>query len=104
MNIADKLDEFTLRQGIVSAEWCVLLDEVEKLQEQNDKLKDMIQAKNIEESFLRSEIMSLEQQLESCQNKLLGVAEQLDIAEAVLSVQVTASALAYFKGKQDEEK
>lgn len=34
MNIADKLDEFTSRQGIISAEWCGLLNEVEKLEQE----------------------------------------------------------------------
>lgn len=43
MSIVDRLDEFTSRQGIVSAEWCKLLDGVEKLQEQNKILREALE-------------------------------------------------------------
>ena len=42
MSLADRLDEFTSRQNIVSAEWCKLLDEVEKLQEQNKIMREAL--------------------------------------------------------------
>lgn len=43
MSLTDRLNEFTSRQGIVSAEWCKLLDEVEKLQEQNKIFKEALE-------------------------------------------------------------
>ena len=43
MSIIEKLDEFTSRQGIVSAEWCKLLDEVGKLQEQHKIMKEALE-------------------------------------------------------------
>lgn len=43
MSLADRLDEFTSRQGIVSAEWCKLLDEVEKLQEENKTMRESLE-------------------------------------------------------------
>lgn len=43
MSLVDRLDEFTSRQNIVSAEWCKLLDEVEKLQEQNKILIEALE-------------------------------------------------------------
>lgn len=46
-----------------------------------------------------AELLALNKQLEQ---ELQKTREQLDIAEAVLSVQVTDSALAYFKDKQGE--
>lgn len=49
---------------------------------------------NLREDFSK-EIKELEQELQKTR-------EQLDIAEAILSVQVTDSALAYFKDKQGE--
>ena len=42
MKLSDKLDEFTTRQGIVSAEWCKLLDQVELLEEHNSQLVDKV--------------------------------------------------------------
>ena len=42
MKISSRLDEFTSRQGIVSAEWCKLLDEVETFEEAYMQLVDKI--------------------------------------------------------------
>tara|TARA_R110000737_G_scaffold100752_1_gene134607 strand:+ start:1784 stop:1987 length:204 start_codon:yes stop_codon:yes gene_type:complete len=42
MKLSKRLDEFTTRQGIVSAEWCKLLDQVEILEEHNSQLVDKI--------------------------------------------------------------
>ena len=42
MEISNRLDEFTSRQGIVSAEWCKLLDEVESFEEAYYQLIDKI--------------------------------------------------------------
>lgn len=42
MKISGKLDEFTERQGIVSAEWCKLLDQVGVLEQYNEQLVNKI--------------------------------------------------------------
>lgn len=42
MNIIEKIDEFTEKQGIVSAEWCKLLDELETFHEAYFQLVDKI--------------------------------------------------------------
>lgn len=51
MSLADRLDEFTSRQGIVSAEWCKLLDEVEKLQEKNKTMREALEFYSTEDDW-----------------------------------------------------
>lgn len=51
---------------------------------------------------MHDQLDKLEQELQKTKAQLIGVTEQLNIAEAVLSVQCTDSALAYFKDKQGE--
>ena len=49
---------------------------------------------------MHEQLDKLEREIQETKARLIGVTEQLEIAEVVLSVQVTASALAYFKDKQ----
>jgi uncharacterized protein (UPF0335 family) len=41
--ISRKLDEFVSRQGIISAEFCKLIDTVEKMETENKILKDCVE-------------------------------------------------------------
>lgn len=92
-----------------------LLTQTEQLTEENEKLRDI--QYELEQNLLAAEdqnhyfklmsqykdkVHKLEQELQKTKDQLIGVTEQLAIAEAVLSVQVTDSALAYFKDKQGE--
>lgn len=55
-----------------------------------------------EVEFWKNEYVSHSETMCRCQGELQKTREQLEVAEAVLSVQCTDSALAYFKDKQGE--
>lgn len=59
---------------------------------------------NLEERFieLRNENSKYSIKILELEQELQKIRDQLEVAEAVLSVQCTASALAYFKDKQGE--
>lgn len=78
----------------------LLNDEYEKARKLEQELQRLKSNFAGYENFQREK--QLEQELQKTKAQLIGVTEQLDIAEAVLSVQCTDSALAYFKDKQGE--
>jgi Fe-S cluster assembly scaffold protein SufB len=72
-------------------------EKVRKLEQENQRLKSNFAGY---ENFQREK--QLEQDLQKTREQLIGVTEQLNIAEAVLSVQATKSAFKYFEDKQGE--